>query len=68
MKTMTLYKHVNNTDVAFCPTHVDEQFDTLVILGHWYNIVNPNKVLYISSDMIKVNKLDIDNWKLYGVL
>lgn len=63
----TLYKHKNNTDVAFSPISVRQQDKSLLLFGRWYNIVNPTNVFFIEDDEITIKLSDVDKWEEVNV-
>jgi len=63
-----LYKHKNNTDVAFVPVNVLQGQSDLLVFGKWFNIVNPNNVYLIDSDQITINLSDLEKWEQIDVL
>lgn len=62
-----VYKHINNTDVAFRPTRiiVNHRLQIYKCSGYWLNIVNPQKVDLIAQDEIHVKIADLNNWVEY---
>lgn len=64
MKTKTLYKHKNNTDVAMLIFDYKLNEKNLMKCA-WFNIVNPNNIYFISYDNIKINENDLNNWEEY---
>ena len=63
----TLYKHKNNTDVAFAPISVVRREKDLLLFGRWYNIVNPTNVFFISDDEISIKLADVQKWEEFNV-
>lgn len=60
-----MYKHINNTDVAFVPLQLEKESDTaLTYYGKWYNIVNVP--YFIQYDEITIKTNDLTNWKEYN--
>lgn len=63
MEINKLYKHTNNSDVAFEPLFlVSESEDSLTFEGRWVNIILHNPDI-ICNDKITINKQDQHNWK-----
>lgn len=58
---MKLYKHKNNTDVAFKIININniEQYVQLDV--SWYNITSKHP-FFIERDSIKIKKSDLKNW------
>lgn len=67
MKTNTLYKHKNNTDVAFVADSIVDLHDHLILAIRWYNIVNLSNLFFIDYDEIKIKKTQIKKWELVNV-
>lgn len=68
MMKFKLYKHKNNTDIAFMPlynTDSEEFTNKIVKIGYWYNIVNLKNIYKCSEklDIIEIQKEDLDNWE-----
>lgn len=59
---MKLYKHKNNTDVAFKINQTKEDKNYLHLQISWYNIVS--KPFFIDYDEIKIRKEDVKNWQI----
>ena len=71
-----LYKHINNTDVAFeikGGRYSTSEYQILKI--RWWNVVNPNNIHLIGDDKVTIQnnkltdwlqyaKIDGDNWKV----
>lgn len=64
MKTDKLYKHKNNTEVAFNPTYILEGDVGFYMEGQWYNIVSGVPKL-LETDAITIKRQDLDQWELY---
>jgi hypothetical protein len=65
MVRFKLYKHRNNTDVAFSPSSVSKKPNgDLKLEGDWFNIVNPIKIFFIDHDKITIKKKDILDWEV----
>lgn len=58
---MKLYKHKNNTDVAFKINQTKEDKNYLHLQISWYNIVSKPS-FFIERDSIKIKKSDLKNW------
>jgi hypothetical protein len=58
-----LYKHINNTDIAFVPFSVGFTSDEVLCSGYWVNIAYDKYALMHRED-IKIGVNDIDNWKI----
>lgn len=67
MEANTLYKHINNTDVAFVADSVVDLDDHLILAIRWYNIVNLSNLYFIDYDEIKINKSKIKKWERVNV-
>lgn len=65
MKPGNLYKHLNNTDVAFAPESVQQSSEVLRVLGTWINVVNPKKSFPIGADCIDIKLKDLPKWELF---
>lgn len=59
---MNLYKHINNTDVAFKITKINYIEEYVHLDISWYNIVS--KPFFIDNDSIKIKKSDLKNWMI----
>lgn len=57
---MKLYKHINNTDVAFKIININYIEDYVQMDVSWYNIVS--EVFFIDKDSIRIKKSDLKNW------
>lgn len=67
METHKLYKHKNNTDVAFCPFDIVDDLgkdEDIVMKGMWLNIVHGNPTAIV-IDTIFIKPNDLENWELY---
>ena len=62
MNIHTLYQHIDNKDVAFAPTHVEEWDEGIHVSGIWFNVVSgrPYRML---PDNLFIKKEDIFKWK-----
>jgi 2-hydroxy-3-keto-5-methylthiopentenyl-1-phosphate phosphatase len=60
-----VYKHINNTDIAFYVLSVGFTDDKLLCDGYWLNVVNKPET--INRDNIVIHNDDIQNWKEYIV-
>lgn len=62
-----LYKHNNNTDVAFKPLviFVNHRLQVYKAQGYWINIVNPDKFYIINNEKIEIKISDLPNWVEY---
>ena len=58
-----LYKHINNTDIAFVPFSVGFTSDEVLCSGYWVNIAY-DKYALINREDIKIGVNDITNWKI----
>jgi len=58
-----LYKHINNTDIAFVPFSVGFTSDEVLCSGYWVNIAYDKYALMHRED-IKIGVNDITNWKV----
>lgn len=67
MKPNELYKHLNNTDVAFLVETVVEEKNHLRLTGEWVNIVNRNNLFVVQKDDITINNFDLKNWEHFNV-
>lgn len=64
-----LYKHINNTDVAFQVTSIGFTGYSQLISVRWFNIVNPENIQMIDTQHgISVLDEDSHNWIKYAVL
>lgn len=64
-----LYKHINNTDVAFQVTSIGFTGYSQLISVRWFNIVNPENIQMIDTQhSISVLDEDSHNWIKYAVL
>lgn len=62
-----VFKHKNNTDVAFLITDINEEFhDEVHLRGHWMRINSMNNLAFLCSDVITVKYNDIQNWMLFN--
>lgn len=71
-----LYKHINNTDVAFQVTSIGFNGYSQLISVKWYNVVNPDNIYLIdaehsitvldeqSHDWVRYAKLNEKNWEV----
>jgi hypothetical protein len=59
-----LYKHINNSDVAFVSLGVGFTSDEVICNGYWVNITNPKKFYLLDADTVKISTNDISNWKV----
>lgn len=69
MRKYNLYKHVNNTDAAFCPIKIFyvKEKDLYKIKCSWFSIVR-GKIRFLAKDRIEIPKEKIHEWKWYGEL
>lgn len=60
-----LYKHKDNTDVAFYVKGISGGFDNIFLRGVWVNIVNPSNyfMLTTETERITVKLNEQDNWE-----
>lgn len=59
-----VYKHKNNTDVAFHVTGVrDMHPDGIFLTGHWMRISPMGKLQYLANDSITVRDKDHPHWE-----
>jgi 2-hydroxy-3-keto-5-methylthiopentenyl-1-phosphate phosphatase len=64
-----LYKHINNTDVAFQVMSIGFTGYSQLISVRWFNIVNPDEIKFIDTQhSITVLDEDSHNWIKYAVL
>lgn len=64
----TLFKHINNTDVAaeFLKNYYIPEKKTYKIKISWWNIVNPDNIYPIGiTETITISKEKINDWKIY---
>lgn len=64
-----IYKHKNNTDVAFqlqTFTFNKENIEGLLCKGYWWNIALSNPIP-IEKDEIFINYVDIGDWVEYNL-
>jgi hypothetical protein len=68
MTKYNLYKHINNTDVAFSPIKVFyvKEKSLYKIKCSWFSI--RNKIRYLGKDKIEIPQLKRPEWKWYGEL
>lgn len=66
-KKNKVYKHVNNTDVAFHVTGVlDMHLDGTFVQGRWMRITPMGKLHDLNAhDSITLKDKDFDSWKEY---
>lgn len=63
MNKLSVYKHTNNTDVAFMVRKVTYQDSNVIDLKViWLNIVNLANPLVLFEDRITIQKPDLKNW------
>jgi hypothetical protein len=60
-----IYKHDNNTDVAFLVNESTTLEGDLLLRGIWMRITSMNNLHAIANDSITIKQNDITNWKLY---
>lgn len=60
-----IYKHRNNTDVAFDLLRIYDGDYSFFLIGYWINIVNPNNPYIINGDNIEIKIEDLENWEEY---
>lgn len=64
-----LYKHINNTDVAFQVTLIGFNDYSQFISVRWFNIVNPDNIFLIDTQQgITVPDEDSHKWIRFAVL
>lgn len=64
-----LYKHINNTDVAFQVTSIGFTGYSQLISVRWFNIVNPDNIYLIDTQHgIAVLDEHSHNWVRYAKL
>ena len=64
-----LYKHINNTDIAFQVTSIGFTDSSQLISVKWFNIVNPNNIFMIDiQNGITVMDEQSHKWMRYARL
>lgn len=58
-----LYKHKNNTDVAFEPVESTWNDDGCFLTIRWWNITNPESWKFVATDNIFIKREDLPNWE-----
>ena len=62
-KQSYIYKHKNNTDVAFYVIDANLVESKYYLTGYWLNIVNPNNMYMLQPDNITINLEDSCKWE-----
>ena len=58
-----IYKHKNNTDVAFYVVSVGFTDSEVICDGYWMNVVNAKRFYAIDRENIIIKSDDIQNWE-----
>ena len=65
--SLVLFKHANNTDIAFQLDTISKQTNTWRLGVTWYNVVNLTNIFQLGYDVIQIKNSDLHKWESINV-